>query len=116
MTVSNSALLNVTVNRKQMAKIYGGGFLPMCVRTAGRDFLYPKTSLNPFLPPRPGAPGLLYRGNNELQWKGDLQTLFVAERDGEYRYRGQYKLTPSTSLSKEEYVALPQKVGVRLLP
>ena len=116
MTVSNSAHLNVTVNRKQMAKIYGGGFLPMCVRTAGRDFLYPKTSLNPFLPPRPGAPGLLYRGNNELQWKGDLQTLFVAERDGEYRYRGQYKLTPSTSLSKEEYVALPQKVGVRLLP
>lgn len=86
----------------------------MCVHTAGRNFLYPKVDTNPLLPRRLGMPGLLYRGNHELNWKGDLQTLFISERDGEYRYRGQYKLTLSSPLSKEEYIALPEEVRLVL--
>ncbi len=76
--VSDISLLKVLVNRKQMARIFGGRSIEMCVHTAGRNFLYPKADTNPLLPRRPGMPGLLYRGNHELNWKGDLQTLFIS--------------------------------------
>ncbi|KAI0752076.1 hypothetical protein C8Q74DRAFT_1373875 [Fomes fomentarius] len=108
--ISDLDLLTVVVNRKQMAKIFGGKSIDMCVQTAGRNFIYPKVRMNPLLPRRPGEPGLLYRATREPGWKGDVQTLFISERDGEYRYCGQYKITLSSSLSTDEYNALSDEV------
>lgn len=112
--ISDLDLLTVVVNRMQMAKIFGGKSIDMCVQTAGRNFIYPKVRMNPLLPRRPGEPGLLYRATREPGWKGDVQTLFISERDGEYRYCGQYKIALSSSLSTDEYNALSDEVCLPL--
>ena len=115
-TIEDPALLDVVVNRKQVANVYGGSVRPVCVQASGRNFLFPKVNLCPVLPRNPGSPGLMYRANPEPQWKGDVQTLFVGERDAAFRYCGEYRLTMSTPLSKEEYAAaLSNAVSADLL-
>ncbi|KAI0753223.1 hypothetical protein C8Q80DRAFT_1267640 [Daedaleopsis nitida] len=106
--VADPALLRVAVNRKQTSSIFGGSYLPMCVRTAGRDFLYPRVDMNPLLPRAAGRPGLIYRGGDGpgWHWKGDVQTLFVGVRNGEYKYFGEYRMALAAPLSAEEYCAL----------
>ncbi|KAI0693702.1 hypothetical protein C8T65DRAFT_744640 [Cerioporus squamosus] len=108
--LSDPSLSRVPVNRKQMGNIYGGSLMRMCVRTAGRDFLFPGLDMNPFLPRAAGTPGLLIRSNDALPWKGDVQTVFVGLRPGEYVYCGQYRLQRTEALSAAEYRALSSKV------
>ena len=111
MTLSTPAIADIVVSRKQMSNIFGGSIMRMCVRTAGRDFIFPALNMNPFLPHAPGAPGLLFRSNDALPWKGDVQTVFVGLRQGEYRYCGQYRLRRADVLSAEEFSALSSKVS-----
>ncbi|RPD54256.1 hypothetical protein L227DRAFT_355563 [Lentinus tigrinus ALCF2SS1-6] len=109
-TLSDPALAHVVVSRKQMSSMYGGSLMRMCVRAAGRDFLFPALDMNPFVPRTAGTPGLLFRSNDALPWKGDVQTVFVGLRQGEYRYCGQYRLRRAEALSAEEYSALSSRI------
>ncbi len=108
--LSDPTISNVSVNRKQMGSMYGGSLMRMCTRAAGRDFLFPGLEMNPFLPRTAGTPGLLIRSNDALPWKGDVQTVFVGLRPGEYVYCGQYCLKRTEALTAEEYCGLSSKV------
>ncbi|TBU23347.1 hypothetical protein BD311DRAFT_810793 [Dichomitus squalens] len=50
--------------------------------------------------------GLLLRANEEIEWMGDVQTVFVGLKGSHYKYMGEYRLTLGERLSAEEYRAL----------
>ncbi len=83
----------------------------MCVPAGGRNFLFPTLKQNPRLPAGAGMPGLLLRANEEPEWRGDVQTVFVGLRGAEYKYVGEYRLTRGERLSVEEYRALAAPVS-----
>ncbi|TBU59774.1 hypothetical protein BD310DRAFT_924165 [Dichomitus squalens] len=104
--VSDPILLRATVNRHRLAELYGGNAMRMCVTTSGRNFIFPTLKQNPRLPSDVGLQGLLLRANEEIEWKGDVQTVFVGLKGSHYRYMGEYRLTLGERLSAEEYMAL----------
>lgn len=95
-----------------MSALFKGHSQSMCVRTAGRDFLYPKVNMNPFLPRKAGEPGLIYRAKHggAWHWKGEEQTLFVGLKDGVFKYCGQYRIVPAEPLGREDFRALTARV------
>ena len=57
--------------------------------------MYPK--------PVPANLGFCTIQTTKWRWKGEVQTLSVGLCEGEYKYYGQYRLTPAAPLTADEY-------------
>ncbi|KAH7913213.1 hypothetical protein BJ138DRAFT_663508 [Hygrophoropsis aurantiaca] len=70
------------------------------------DFMFCNLEYNPACPQWPGAPGLYFDPENERSQDPDwpqIQRLLIRLKDNEWRYLGQYRLTPAPPLTKEEW-------------
>ncbi|KAI0330027.1 hypothetical protein GY45DRAFT_1435000 [Cubamyces sp. BRFM 1775] len=77
--------------------------VPLRELLASRNYILPKLAFNPYLPPEPGCPGLLYQAHDRSKWEPGDQTVFIWLDYGLLRYVGEYSLELDGPMSKEEY-------------
>jgi len=73
--------------------------------------MFPNNVMNPYLPEYPGAPGLFFNANVDLEdeeedkdWIGKTDFELIARvASKKWRYKGTYRLRKSEPLSVEEW-------------
>jgi len=77
----------------------------------GTEIMFPNNVMNPYLPEYPGAPGLFFNANVDLEdeeedkdWIGKTDFELIARvASKKWRYKGTYRLRKSEPLSVEEW-------------
>lgn len=111
---------DVLVTRKFMSETYGGSPQPLypSISEAKRaamgghqhKFAFPTLKRNPEAPLMPGQPGLLCRALSTVPWGNEEIKLIVGIGEAMWGYMGNYVTTKTDSLTKEEWVSLPEHV------
>ncbi|KAI0744153.1 hypothetical protein C8Q80DRAFT_882073 [Daedaleopsis nitida] len=74
----------------------------------GEKLLYPMVAMNPHLPLDFGRPGLLIAPQQD--WDNGRQRVILGLRNRSYWYIGEYEVSQTTAVSKEEYAMWPQPI------
>lgn len=102
---------DVAVSREFLSSLYGGNpqetfpkvgkdFL---ARHGLNDFMYPSLDYNPAAPQIPGAPGLFVATSGHgWEWP-EVQRVITRIAPNHWQYVGQYKLSPTESLTTREW-------------
>ena len=112
---------NSPATQSDLSVIYGGklGLTPKIapekVAKHGFDhFMTPNMDFHPFLPPRPGWPGLMLRSDEDLEeWRpeGGAEFRVVIRRDPRFiEYVGQYEMVRLGDITGDEWKRQPAKV------
>lgn len=113
---------DISATQLDVRTIYGGknGLTPKIASeklvTHGFDhWMTPNIDFHPFLPARPGWPGLMLRPDDELEeWQPDEGTEFrvVVKREPRYlEYVGQYEMMRLGDITGDEWKQQPAKVS-----
>ncbi|KAK7050247.1 hypothetical protein R3P38DRAFT_2862457 [Favolaschia claudopus] len=109
------------ISRRFLLKQYGvlnQTFLGSFKATDGRGAVFPQPELNPFLPDKPGAPGLIFASRFEIveEYKGMPWALFCKHTHKEkgkgivWRYMGEYRNVHCGDLTPEQFGGQTQRV------
>lgn len=106
----DDSLSRVTVTREFLTSLYGGNIQQTFPSIAAErfevhgldDFMFPNLDFNPCAPQIPGAPGLFFRPRPLDSWP-KVQRVITRIDHNAWQYVGQYKMTASTPLTKEEW-------------
>ncbi|KAK7047007.1 hypothetical protein R3P38DRAFT_2608348 [Favolaschia claudopus] len=109
------------ISRKFLLKQYGvlnQTFLGSFKTTDGRGAIFPQPELNPFLPDKPGAPGLIFASRFEIveECEGMPWALFCKHTHKEkgkgivWRYMGEYRNVHCGDLTPEQFGGQTQRV------
>ncbi|KAI0059308.1 hypothetical protein BV25DRAFT_1138684 [Artomyces pyxidatus] len=113
------AIRDATVTRKFTSATLGGSLIATCPRIAadkyealGKDFMYVNLEYHPYGPRLPGEMGLwLDPDDSELAGQSDLvRRTFIRRAANIWLYVGQYKLIPSSPLTRQEWLLQPKTV------
>ncbi|KAK7047004.1 hypothetical protein R3P38DRAFT_3423635 [Favolaschia claudopus] len=112
------------ISRKFLLKQYGvlnQTFLGYFKATDGRGAIFPQPELNPFLPDKPGAPGLIFASRFEIvkDHEGMPWALFckhTGKGKGKvvWRYMGEYRNVHCGDLTPEQFGGQTQRVKMQL--
>ncbi|KAJ7472917.1 hypothetical protein B0H11DRAFT_2282735 [Mycena galericulata] len=116
------------VSRKFLRLEFGGSdqhfiahFTPTDGSDKGRAVVFPQPDLNPFLPPRPGATGLIFASRLEITQSSPWALFCKDKPSGEavWRYMGDYENTECGVTTAEQFQRQTQEVkqswGKRIL-
>ncbi|KAF8075819.1 hypothetical protein FPV67DRAFT_1469382 [Lyophyllum atratum] len=120
----SKSILNFTASRQLFSKWYGGAMRSTFpdiskdnIEIHGlNDFMFPNPLYNPHVPEVPGVPGLWYTVRQDPSvrrsnpWNKPEQRVIVLVKPGVWQYQGQYEMTATESLTKEEWAAQNPKV------
>lgn len=112
---------NTPATQADLSTTYGGklGFTPKISseKLANHGFnhwMTPNMEVHPFLPARPGWPGLMLRSDDELEeWRPEEGTEFrvVIKREPQFlEYVGQYEMVRLGDITVDEWKEQPAKV------
>ncbi|KAJ6526807.1 hypothetical protein B0H19DRAFT_545619 [Mycena capillaripes] len=101
---------SVYLRRDFLAKVFGGSSQTLVatfnVLNPERRAVFPQSTLNPFLPRSPGAPGLIFASRFEITVDHDPPwALFCKKPSGEaeWRYMGDYRSRRCGTLTAEQF-------------
>ena len=112
---------NIPATHADLSAIYGGRLgptpkiAPEKLASHGFDhWMTPKMEFHPFLPPRPGWPGLMFRPDDECEeWcpEGGTEFRVVLKREPRFiEYVGQYEMVRLGDITGDEWKQQPAKV------
>ena len=100
--------------RPLIHKIHGGNpraFVVRRSRDGRRRFIFPMKAVNPYMPTRPGHPGLLLSGRHEMLQKKWTFFHRVRTNPSRYLYLGEYRHTLARPLSSDEFTRQERTVS-----
>ena len=114
--------LDLQVPRKFLWRAYGGNerqflqYIKEDMNPSGpfrRKLVFPMIELNPLMPSRPGAPGLLYTPRHEILFDGPW-TLFgkLSPAKAVWDYLGEYESEICGKMSALQFMSHPKNVSI----